>query len=93
MLPIAFGFTVYSSITQAKRGGLIPFPAPSDKAVGGRAVVAVGDDDLIAIPNTSSGGRPATGALLIRNSWGAAWGDDGDGWLPYEYLLRGQATH
>ena len=39
-------------------------------------MVAVGYDD-----------KETVGALFIRNSWG----EEGYGWLPYEYILRGLA--
>jgi C1A family cysteine protease len=91
-LPSMFGFTVYSSYSQTNtNGGRFPFPSPSERVVGGHAVVAVGYDDGISIPN-ATGGPTTTGALLIRNSWGTGWGMSGYGYLPYEYILRSQAT-
>ena len=91
-LPPMFGFTVYSSISQADKTGGIPFPTAGEKIVGGHAIVAVGYDDKFKIKNTNRGGTETTGALLIRNSWGADWGVGGYGWLPYEYVLRGLAV-
>ena len=88
--PSMFGFTVYSSVEQADERGAIPFPGPSERIVGGHAIVAVGYDDRVRIKNSSSGVE-TTGALLVRNSWGASWGDGGYGWLPYEYVRRGLA--
>jgi C1A family cysteine protease len=85
-LPSMFGFTVHESIASAK-DGKIPYPSGNDKVAGGHAVMAVGYDDELEIPY-SSGPRKTTGALLIRNSWGAGWGERGYGWLPYEYVLR-----
>lgn len=84
-LPAMFGFAVYNSMPGTDAGtGDIPFPSATDQQVGGHAVVAVGYDDKRQI-----GGD--TGALLIRNSWGTRWGEQGYGWLPYSYVLSGLA--
>ena len=91
-LPAMFGFTVYNSYTQANATGKIPYPAAGDKPVGGHAIDCVGYDDSISIANAAAGAKPTTGALLIRNSWGTAWGMAGYGWLPYEYVLKGLAV-
>ena len=92
-LPSMFGFTVYSSISQAYTTGEIPYPAPGESVLGGHAVVAVGYDDNKKIKNTSPGGVETKGALLIRNSWGTGWGPNGGYlWLPYDYVLKWQAV-
>jgi C1A family cysteine protease len=88
--PAMFGFTVYSSIEQAADTGRIPYPTEREKIEGGHAVVAVGYDDKMTIRNRA-GGAGTKGALLIRNSWGRGWGEEGYGWLPYQYVSGGLA--
>ena len=52
--------------------------------------MAVGYDDNKIIINTKNNEK-TKGALMIRNSWGRNWGQDGYGWLPYDYVLDGLA--
>ena len=89
-LPSMFGFTVYDSIHNAE-AGKIPYPCNGEKVAGGHAVVAVGYDDSVEIKNPKCE-KTTRGALLIRNSWGKSWGDEGYGWLPYDYVLKGLAV-
>ncbi|MFA5033011.1 MAG: C1 family peptidase [bacterium] len=91
-LPSMFGFTVYSSYTQADKTGKIPFPTAGEKTVGGHAIMAVGYDDDMKIKNTNGKAVETKGAILIRNSWGTGWGSSGYGWLPYEYVMKGLAV-
>ncbi len=79
-LPVAFGFTVYSSIydQNVAKTGDIPYPERGDKVVGGHAIAAVGYDDKRMV-------------IRIRNSWGRDWGDKGYGTLPYAYVENGLA--
>jgi C1A family cysteine protease len=90
-IPSMFGFTVFNSISQATKTGKIPFPCQNEKILGGHAIVAFGYDNNMKIKNITCGSE-TIGALLIRNSWGTTWGDNGYGWLPYDYILKETAV-
>ena len=51
-------------------------PKPSEKQLGGHAVMAVGYDE-------------STKRVLVRNSWGADWGIKGYFTIPYDYISNG----
>ena len=85
-IPSMFGFYGFPSFDQSNVKGGIPYPCPGEQAQWGHAIVAVGHDDTKKIKNLKCG-RETTGALLIRNSWGVGWGDQGYGWLPYDYIM------
>jgi len=71
--PVVFGIAVFSNIAQTGPDGLIPMPTAQDNFEGGHAVVAVGYDN-------------ARRVFIIRNSWGANWGENGYGYLPYDFF-------
>lgn len=86
-IPSMFGFFGFSSFEYSNVKGGIPYPCPGEGTEWGHAIAAVGYDDNMKIKNTHCN-KETKGALLIRNSWGTEWGDDGYGWLPYEYVLN-----
>lgn len=71
-----FGFTVYESFESqtVAQTGVMPMPAPSEKKLGGHAVMAVGYDD-------------ASRMMIVRNSWGTEWGKAGYFMMPYEFII------
>jgi C1A family cysteine protease len=73
--PSAFGFSVPTSLSLDAD---IPYRPTFDSIRGGQAMLAVGYDDRWL--------RGSRGALLVRSSWGAEWGDGGYGWLPYAFV-------
>lgn len=86
-IPSMFGFFGFSSFNETDIKGGIPYPCSGEQAKWGHAIVTVGYDDERKIKNKKSG-KSTEGALLIRNSWGTYWGEDGYGWLPYAYVLK-----
>lgn len=75
--PVVFGFSVYESFeTEAvASSGVVPLPTTNEQLLGGHAVLAVGYD----MP---------TKRLIVRNSWGPDWGDNGYFTLPFEYITN-----
>jgi hypothetical protein len=57
-------------------GGRIDSPGPNASTDGAHCVILVGYDD-------------ASRRLIVRNSWGLAWGDRGYGYMAYDYVALG----
>lgn len=78
---VVFGFTVYESFEsqEVARTGVMPLPKKGESVVGGHAVLAVGYSD-------------AKSHVIVRNSWGASWGDHGYFYMPYAYLTGSKVS-
>lgn len=73
--PVAFGFNVYENIRGVKADGLLPARKPTDRMLGGHAVLAVGYDDEKQV-------------VIVRNSWGTKWADGGYFYFPYDEFKK-----
>ena len=78
---IAAGFPVVASLRifeafkseVVAQTGMVPIPAKIERCVGGHAVCIVGYDD-------------SHQWCIVRNCWGAAWGNKGYFYLPYQFI-------
>ncbi len=75
--PFVFGFSVYEAFESAAvaKSGVLDLPKRGERQLGGHAVCAVGYDDKAK-------------RLLVRNSWGPAWGKQGYFTMPYDYAAN-----
>lgn len=74
--PFVFGFSVYESFETdtVATTGRVPMPKPTERLLGGHAVLAAGYDEKKR-------------RFIVRNSWGQIWGMKGYFTMPYEFLL------
>lgn len=75
--PIIFGFTVYESFESntVTTTGIMPMPSEGEETLGGHAVMAVGYDD-------------ETQMIIVRNSWGTSWGQNGYFMMPFDFITN-----
>lgn len=66
------------------KGGFVPMPAPHELLPIGHAIAIVGYANPVDPIHH--------GYFVFRNSWGDKWGDQGYGYLPYDYLESHCAT-
>lgn len=76
-VPVVFGIYVYPSFEsyKAEKTGKIPMPSPRERIIGGHALMFTGYND-------------ETKEFKFANSWGSDWGDNGFGYLKYDYVMN-----
>lgn len=79
--PVIFGFIVFDSIEKptTTRSGIIPIPSSNSKKLGGHCVLCCGWDDSRRL-------------FEIMNSWGTEWGNNGYGWISYDYIINSKLS-
>jgi C1A family cysteine protease len=71
--PICFGMTVDQKYMDTGSDGMVAMPDNKRDNAGGHAQCIVGCNTRLK-------------RLIVKNSWSRAWGDNGYGYVPYDYL-------
>jgi C1A family cysteine protease len=79
--PFVVGIQVFDAFESyaVATTGIVPMPPRNAVPLGGHAVLVCGYDEVRKW-------------WIVRNSWGASWGDKGYFYLPYAYLLDSRLT-
>jgi len=70
--PVVIGVACFREIFNPNKG-VVPYPANPNELLGGHAICAVGYSE-------------DTELIKFKNSWSTGWGDEGYGYLPYNYI-------
>ena len=74
--PIIFALNLFESFQKVGPKGRVLVPDPSsEKATGAHAMLCVGYSDKDKV-------------FIVRNSWGAKWGESGYCYIPYDYFTN-----
>ena len=73
--PFVFGFKVFPSFDDTRCFGIMPMPTKGEVSHSSHAVVAVGYDD-------------DKKRIVVLNSWGCHWGENGYFYMPYEFITN-----
>jgi C1A family cysteine protease len=77
--PIVFGTYIFESFEAGGHHGQIHLPEPKEKSLGAHAMLIVGYSQQKK-------------QFIVRNSWGADWGDNGYCYFPFSYLTNPDYT-
>jgi C1A family cysteine protease len=72
--PVLCGINVFPSL-ETEETGIIPMPSYHEIPIGAHAITLVGYDDT-------------TQRFKFANSWGRQWGENGFGYVSYDYIAN-----
>lgn len=72
--PVIIGVSIYNSLYNDS-SGIIKMPGRKESIIGGHAICLVGFDDQ-------------TQFFKFKNCWGTEWGENGYGYIPYDYIEK-----
>jgi C1A family cysteine protease len=82
--PVVFGTMLYESFERVGMNGMVPMPAPGERPLGGHCMLMIGFATRLTILGRKGG-------FYVRNSWGPAWGQSGNCWIPFDYIAKNAA--